>query len=101
MFKSCVENAALGRTSRERWKLFKNISKLGLQRLPSIQDSNTADGGDGGEAAGGTATNASGSEVDLETDMKTISFENILAADDDDVDSYNTMMPAVCVFFLL
>ncbi|XP_065358147.1 ATP-binding cassette sub-family C member Sur [Calliphora vicina] len=80
-----VENAALGRTARERWKLFKNVAKVGLQRSTSITNA--------GAGNSATAAHNSHSEVDAETEMKTtISMENILAADDDE-DAYNQMMP--------
>lgn len=86
---SSAENAALGRTARERWKLFKNVAKLGLQRTPSITNAG---------AGNSTAAHNSHCEVDAETEMKTtISMENILAADDDE-DAYNQMMPVVSVF---
>ncbi|KAI8119905.1 ATP-binding cassette sub-family C member Sur, partial [Lucilia cuprina] len=78
------ENAALGRTARERWKLFKNVAKLGLQRSASITNS-------GGASSAAHTPN----ELDAEMDIKpTISMENILAADEDDVDAYNQILPA-------
>lgn len=95
---------ALGRTARERWKLFKNVAKLGLQRTgsistsPSITTANTQTAVvSGRNNVNNTVCNTNNisnrrpDEVDAETEMRTTSMENILAVDDD-VDAYNAMM---------
>ncbi|KAM7354688.1 sulfonylurea receptor [Cochliomyia hominivorax] len=91
------ENAALGRTARERWKLFKNVAKLGLQRSASIKAAGIASSGVGIGVAGNnmitSASSANHNEVDAEMEMKTSSMENILAVDDDEDDAYNAIMP--------
>ncbi|XP_073824005.1 sulfonylurea receptor [Musca autumnalis] len=74
------ENTALGRTARERWKLFKNVTKLGLLRSTSCTTQQSTESG-GNDA------------IDMATEMKATSAENILAADDDEDDEYN-IMPA-------
>lgn len=38
-----ILTAALGKTARERWKLFKNVTKLGLQRSISAMASASSD----------------------------------------------------------
>ncbi|XP_019895246.1 ATP-binding cassette sub-family C member Sur isoform X2 [Musca domestica] len=85
------ENTALGRTARERWKLFKNVTKLGLLRSTSCtsQQSTTTTTGVSPE------NNGAGSDaIDMAREMKATSAENILAADDgEDDDEYN-IMPA-------
>lgn len=95
---STSENTALGRTARERWKLFKNVTKLGLLRSTSCtsQQSTTTTTGVSPE------NNGAGSDaIDMATEMKATSAENILAADDgEDDDEYN-IMPAVSVNYLL
>ena len=96
MFYSSSENAGLGRTARERWKLFKNVTKLGLQRQASTSNSSTAAinqaaHGSGHNNVNNTAANRRTDEIDAETEMKTMSMENILAVDDD-VDAYNAMI---------
>ncbi|TMW53931.1 hypothetical protein DOY81_000988 [Sarcophaga bullata] len=98
------ENSALGRTARERWKLFKNVTKLGLQRTGSTTGTSStaiitqAAVGSGHNNVNNTTTgntnnaaNRRPDEIDAETEMKTTSMENILAVDDD-VDAYNAMM---------
>ncbi|XP_061401063.1 ATP-binding cassette sub-family C member Sur-like, partial [Musca vetustissima] len=80
------ENTALGRTARERWKLFKNVSKLGLLRSTSCTTQQST--GSTTESNGGGGNDA----IDMATEMKATSAENILAADNED-DEY-TIMPA-------
>uniref|UniRef100_A0A1I8P9M9 ATP-binding cassette sub-family C member Sur n=1 Tax=Stomoxys calcitrans TaxID=35570 RepID=A0A1I8P9M9_STOCA len=79
------DSNALGRTARERWKLFKNVAKLGLQRAAAP----TVTAGGVCENGGGAAANSTDA-VDTETEMKATSTENILDADEDD-EQYSMM----------
>ncbi|XP_075149498.1 sulfonylurea receptor [Haematobia irritans] len=85
------DNTALGRTARERWKLFKNVAKLGLQRaavsVASMPNTNSA-----GVCENASCGNSSTDAVDMSTEIKGTSVENILGADDDEDEQYNMMM---------
>lgn len=78
------------------------MAKLGLQRSASIKAAATATiaAGVAGNNMITSATSGNHNEVDAETEMKTTSMENILAADDDEDDAYNAIMPVVSVFYL-
>lgn len=82
---------ALGRTARERWKLFKNVAKLGLQRAAVVASTSTPSSPTGESIGSGSATTSDA--VDTETEINGTSTENMLVADEED-EQYN-LMPAV------